>query len=103
MDSEERRGHKIETSKIVVWRLAGIIIPWITIFSMFLIAHEKYLKMESTADAFPKIVEKVQCNTQDILTLKEIVGFLRENSKQTNDKLEAINQTLIRLASRREG
>ena len=84
---------KNEGVKIISWRFAGVIIPWVTIFTMFLMAHEKYIKMQQVVEAFPKFVEAVG-------TLKQDVGILRTKVDVMSERMKEIADNLNRLESR---
>lgn len=93
---------KGEKARIYSWRFGAVILPWATIIGMFLVVFTNYVKMKETTEEFPKIVEKVVNNSQDLVVLKRVVSSMEENMRETNSKLDAINQNLLRFFARRE-
>lgn len=76
--------------KIISWRFAGVIIPWITIFTMFLIAHEKYIKMQQIVESFPRFVETVS-------VLKEDVGIMRVEVRILSERVRDMSTAIDRM------
>lgn len=99
---------KEETAKIISWRIAGVVIPWLTIFAIVMVVIEKSVRIKDIVEKFPAIVEVQTRQNLKITKLEDAVIVLKENSDKADKRfsdmqqeLRSINNNLVRILSKR--
>lgn len=85
---------KSDSIKIISWRFAGVVIPWITIFSIIFMWHEGYIKMDQVVNDFPKIRETVN-------ELKNTISVFGAKMDSMDARIKDMSESINRLSSRR--